>query len=522
MIYTTASVSEQTFQIIFISWFALNSMPSTVETVETVRRHIPAWKKLGLKLKNANDEAAYVNESQVSSENRVRKPPTEDQVEQALMTPSSTRPAKKSKTSSPDLKKSTSTADQKDNQLDSLPILQEKTALPLALQKAFISKRKSVSFTAQPKVEDGDSVKDLHNSWLVSQLASDPSFDPLKPGGTALKPITAVSSVNPTPNVTSASNTTSKKKRKKSKSTSLLKKSKAPSITVSTVNQSSNKATLDYLKAYHTNRSNWKFSKARQTHLLRSLFPSAGTLQTIPSSHLPALQAYLSGLEGQSARSRLREQALTMREEDKKWLDEEMEAVESKERRREEYLKELERVKEALEREEDEREDLEKLENPQWRARMVRRKTAEVVLWSLGEKGSSEETKGVKDKTVTAKAIGAVAVPQVTGQKRPLGKNGKPKRKRKRRTTGVPDDETSSSSSSSSSSSDDDSEEEKGKEGQVMVKTKVADKDGGASSSEPGSGSDSATSSDGSGSGSGSGSENESEREDGSSSEGED
>lgn len=481
-------------------------MPSTVETVE---EHVPAWKKLGLKLKNANDKTAGtvdVTVGQAPSKNNKRKLPIGDLAEQTTTPPPSASPAKKPRKSTSKPSKSPVTASQDTTSPASAP--QENSVFPPATRISSLHKTKSVSFAPQTKTEDADSTKDLYNTWLTSQLASDPSFDPSKTASPALKSITPTSVSDPTATVNPTSSRDPKKKRKKSKSTIL---SQPPSKSGPTEAPALNKATLEYLQTYHTDRANWKFSKTRQTQLLRCLFSAPQTPSLIPPTRLPALHAYLSGLQGPSARSRLRTQALAVREEDEKWLNEDMEAVENKERRKEEYMREVERVKELLKGVEDEREDREKLGSKEWWEKVQRRRMAEVVLWSVGEQGQPKEEEGRKAEEITgnqARTIGGG-----TGEKRPLGKNGKPKRKRKRRTTGVPDDDSSSSSSSSSSDDDDSDEEE-------TTKGKATDDDSDTPSSEEsssedsesgdGGGSESGDGSGSSGSGSGSGSESDS------------
>ncbi len=486
-------------------------MPSTVETVE---KHVPAWKKLGLKLKNARDKPVIVcvNVGEAVPEENKRKLHIKDYAEQNTAPPLSARPSKKSKKSVSDSNKSTVTAAQNPSSPSSAP--QKKGTSPSALQKEPPRKNKSVSFAPQAKTEDADSAKDLYNTWLTSQLASDPSFDPSKTGSPALKSITPTSVSDPTATVTT-SNQHPKKKRKKSKSTALSQPLKAPSKPAPVEASSANRAILDYLQTYYTARAHWKFSKTRQTQLLRSFIPRPQKPSLIPPSHLPALHAYLSGLQGPSARSRLRAQALTVREEDEKWLNEDMEVVETKERRKAEYLREVERVKELLKGVEDDREEREKVGSKQFWERVQKRRVAEVVLWSVGEQGKPEEEKekgkGRNEEEITSS--GARIVEGGAGVKRPLGKNGKPKRKRKRRTTGVPDDEISSSSSSSSSDDDEDSDKE---EKMVATKPTTTAGDIETSSSKSSSGSDSESSDGGgssgssgseSGSGSGSGSE---------------
>lgn len=494
-------------------------------TFSTVEKHVPAWKKLGLTLKNAKDEPAIVNVhvGQALSKNNKTKLLIKDRAEQTTISPPFANPAKKSKKSSSKPSKSTVTATQDATLLASAP--RENSVSPLAPRKIPLQKPKSVSFAPQTKTEDADSTKDLYNSWLTTQLASDPSFDPSKTGSPALKSISPASVSDPTATVTPISNKDSIKKRKKSKSTLLSQPSKAPSNSAPAEASTLNKATLEYLQTYHANRAEWKFSKIRQTHLLRSLFPLSQKPSLILSSHLPALHAYLSGLQGQSARSRLRAQALAIRDEDEKWLNNDMEAVESRERRKEEYMREVERVKELLKGVEDEREDREKVASKNWWEKVQRRRMAEAVLWSVGERGEPGEEESRKEQLGKGQEITGNQVRNIggcTGEKRPAGKNGKQKRKRKRRTTGVPDDASSSSSSSSSSGSsssgDDDSDQEETSKGKATDDSDTSSSEESSSSgseSVDGGGSGSGGELDIGSSGSGSGSRSESDSDSG-------
>ena len=501
-------------------------MPSAVSTA---KKHVPAWKKLGLKLKNAKDEPAIVDGDQASPTNKKREIAIEDHSEQIAKALPSEKLIKKSKASaSSSSKPAVTVVPNTASPAVAHPENPNSTSTP---KKVSASKRKSVSFALHTKTEDADSNKDLYDNWLSSELTSDPSFDPSKIASPALKSITPSSVAEPTGNLERISTKTPKKRSKKSKSTTLVHPFK-PSSDANPIAEpsNSNKATLDYLLTYYSNRPAWKFSKIRQTQLLRSLFPppprnpsSATTVTTsqIPSSHLPALHAYLSGLQGRSVRQRLRAQALAVREDDEKPLADaegDMEAVQSIEKRREEYLKEVERVKALLEGVEDQRAEQDMIRDTEWWDKVHRRRIAELVLWSVGEgdlPGEGNRTKEEATKTNEGSAVGG------QGVKRPLGKNGRPKRKRKRRTTGVPDDESSSSSGSSS-----DSEDSKKGEGEKrgVVAERAKPKDGGSSSSGSNSESNSEnSSSDGesgsSGSG-GSGSGDDSDSESGSGSDG--
>jgi len=62
---------------------------------------------------------------------------------------------------------------------------------------------------------------------------------------------------------------------------------------------------LEYLKTYHEAQDQWKFNKNHQSHLLTNAFD----LHRIPSSFDPAIASYMAGLKGAAARERLGLQA---------------------------------------------------------------------------------------------------------------------------------------------------------------------------------------------------------------------
>ncbi|KAI9658135.1 MAG: hypothetical protein M1831_003980 [Alyxoria varia] len=64
---------------------------------------------------------------------------------------------------------------------------------------------------------------------------------------------------------------------------------------------------LNYLDSYYISRATWKFNKATQNQLLRDVFTDR-----IPKEYHPALFAYIQGLQGQAARDRLREEAMAV------------------------------------------------------------------------------------------------------------------------------------------------------------------------------------------------------------------
>jgi len=499
---------------------ARQSTPSMGPISESALKHVPAWKKLGLKLKFAKEEPDGVNEihSQATSNGKKRKNSADSEI--AVETADAerlTRVPKKSKSKH----ENESPCMIVNSDPSSVAQSDDKQSSPLAQQTTPSRKRKSVSFAPEAKTEDGEGVKQVYKKWVEEQIAIDPSFDPSSVSS-ALKPITppSVRQSSPTSDsLTSASPL--KPEARKSKKPKVRRKKKDKSTTKSSKPSSSSDSTktdhpaLLYLKTYHTDISNWKFSKPHQNHLLKHLF----SLTHIPSSHDPAIVSYLKGLKGTSARSRIRTEALTIREEDQKWLASEPEEGEKmdqetheqcKARRKRDYDAAVARMKAELKAKEDEREEQEwELygEKQEWEQRVRKRRRAEVVLWGVGEEEEMVEDvvalarsaifrPYVAPPTIQSKGMGGVETISGTGiAKGSLGRkivfgddgpqtvNGanevntarpvegkqsvnstqgkrKRKRKRKRRTTGVPDDDSSSESSSSST---DDSEEEKRK-----------------------------------------------------------
>jgi len=62
---------------------------------------------------------------------------------------------------------------------------------------------------------------------------------------------------------------------------------------------------LEYLTQFHTDRASWKFNKAQQINLLKNIFD----VSRIPKDYNEALRVYVSGLQGEGARNRLKETA---------------------------------------------------------------------------------------------------------------------------------------------------------------------------------------------------------------------
>ncbi|KAI4139691.1 MAG: hypothetical protein L6R39_006162, partial [Caloplaca ligustica] len=151
----------------------LSSRKQTLKTTRSVmpaaiEGHIPAWKRLGLKLKYAPEAVETTSAAQRQGE------------------PSSAN-------NGLDLDHTNSKSSKKARKsLDGPQSASANTPTPPAIatpSKQSLT-RKSVSFTPETKTEDGDSTKDLYNTWVASQKTSDPSFDPSSFKQGALQSIT--------------------------------------------------------------------------------------------------------------------------------------------------------------------------------------------------------------------------------------------------------------------------------------------------------------------------------------------
>ncbi|MCJ1254031.1 hypothetical protein MMC24_001845 [Lignoscripta atroalba] len=470
--------------------------------------HIPAWKKLGLKLKYAKDIPIETRGGAHSISNEKKRKRSTEKDGTAPPAPHSSKKTKKSP-----VRLEASSTTHRDGQ----PVSSTITPSPSP------TKRKSVSFTPETKTQDGDSIKQLYNAWLAEQKHEDPSFRP-EAAGEALISITPKS----TSDASTFTQVKESKKSTKSKSTTLQAstpasrdKTKSAQPAIHSVSTSYSSPTLTYLSTYHTSPSAWKFNKSKQTHLLKTLFDTS----TIPHSYDDALKAYLTGLQGSAARSRLRDTALAIRKEDEdsnpdnnvdnnnptksksKPINQEEETysqspppnnpMENPARRKENYQHALQRFKSQLKGLEIEREDRERELDPAWQRKLLKRKRAELVLWAIGEEpeaaaeaeAEAESARVPKGSAKVRYINGAVAAKggvvdggddeegaEINGEAGGEGRGnnssnnnnnnkrmkfntsavaeGSKKRKRKRKNrTGVPDDDSSSSSESSSSSS---------------------------------------------------------------------
>ncbi|MCJ1450754.1 hypothetical protein MMC28_001088 [Mycoblastus sanguinarius] len=471
-------------------------------------KHVPAWKKLGLKLKFAEEEPENTSGRHTGIANGKKRKALDDTGASTRAT-TEHRHSKKPKKTESNGDKSTVSVNG-----NSTPAIEdtEQQSSPPKDPSTPSTKRKSVSFTPETKTQDGDSVKQLYRTWVASQVAKNPSFNPLT-ASPALKSVTPATFASPETSSsfipTSAPSPTPKKTEvKKAKSKTKPKSSQYPS----TSDPSQPSPAVSYLQTHHTDLEHWKFSKPHQNHLLKHLF----SLSHLPSFCDSALLSYFKGLQG-SARSRVRQEALAIREEDAKWLasdsSDDKERMENETnaqclaRRRRDYEAAVSHIKEVLQSKEDAREerDWSSLgDEEEWEERLSRRRRAEVVLWGVGDVESVVEDAFALPKEAVSGNSGSANGGWAGGAKAPtkivfgddgiaqiqqaagmnglkrgavaISQEGKRKRKR-RRTTAVPDDESSSSESSSDSSSEESEEEEKRVEGAQGVNGKMDARD---------------------------------------------
>lgn len=220
--------------------------------------HIPAWKKLGLKLKYAKDEASLP--SVANGINGTGYTQNEDLL-------SKEAPRKKRRFSdSDDASKGTS------------PRTNGSSKESRGSQKL----KKKVSFSAETKTKDGDTARPANPPILLPHTNGDAKTDESPPSQSKEQ----------------------RKARSKSKST----KQSQPST-------SKPKAGLSYLAEFYSEHPSWKFSKNHSTWLLKNALSESA----IPRSYNFSLACYLHNLQSTGARQRLRDQCEEARHAGNDW-----------------------------------------------------------------------------------------------------------------------------------------------------------------------------------------------------------
>ncbi|KAL2370167.1 hypothetical protein RJ035_006277 [Blastomyces gilchristii] len=380
---------------------------------------IPAWKKLGLQLKNSTtsaietDTASHVT-SHVSSPSKgtKKRPLTSENEEPNVKKQRVEKSTINDKTKREEedingkiLKKNASNLELKSS-IEPSSVEQRDDKPP---SKPKSKKRKSVSFAEDTKSEDGDADVEL-------DLEQEDEDDR-----------------EPSPAATRKAEKKKLKRQQRAKNRPTLASSMdSPASHTHPI--------LQYLTLYHKSRAQWKFQKNRETHLLKH----ALSVDRIPSAYNASLAAYLAGIKGDGAKKRVAEVAVEAIKADDANVDSEKEIDGGDASQKDVYRDSISSFRKLLAEQGadphslegdmvgDEATDL----NAVWVKRLEKRRRAELVRHFVG--GSIPTT--------------------AAAESQPQQKSVVTKKKKKNRTAVVDDASSSSSSSSSESDSDSDSD----------------------------------------------------------------
>lgn len=348
---------------------------------EPIQKHVPAWKKLGLKLKFAKEEPEDTQPSHNGTVNLKKRKSQADDEGAADRAPigRSTKKSKKSKSRAEETEEvvngygsSHERQDESRNRKKSkklerkvedsaeavngnnepsneptnaerpsekakklkvesdVPTVsingkdggmhEQESSPPPVLRTTPASKRKSVSFTPDTKTKDGDSVKGLYRTWIANQIATDASFDPstVSPALRSIVPSIVASPESPS-RASIAAVSTSESTTKDSEKP-LKKPTKKPKTRLPKTSSGPGPSRFDPILTYLTiYHTSPQTWKFSKPHQ-NQILKHLFSLEHIPSSYDTALLSYIRGLKGTSARSRVRKEALAICKEDDQWL----------------------------------------------------------------------------------------------------------------------------------------------------------------------------------------------------------
>lgn len=441
--------------------------------------HVPAWKRLGLKLKYAKDDApapivarertgpiAAPVETNGHKRRKLESPepvnvpiPASPQIAAADSPKSAAKEKREKRPKKASKEQPTET-----------PVEDAVTPRTSSMAKGR-PHRKSVSFADGSKLEDGQSSKDLYAQWTDREQEISEMVAGSLP--TALRVVEA----EPATIGERGEAVRKPKKAKKSKSTLLTKESPASDGNLTSRNghssantQVSQSALVEYLETYHRSKDTWKFNKARQNQTFKHLFD----LDKLPPSVNDALYAYVRGLNSEPVRNRLRERAQAVIDADiKEGLDvddtmsnyaidttvpnagavsQASQQSTDEQKLRAAYLFGLKRAKRAAKHVALEVEEEQYQLTDEWAARLAKRLRSEQLMAELGEPAPvsamtpTRKQEGI-DYHIDRHVPTSVTAPDGTITM-------KRKRKRKRR-TGLAMDDSSSDETSSDDEEDD-------------------------------------------------------------------
>jgi hypothetical protein len=236
---------------------------------------VPAWKRLGLKLKYANEadtapstlaESTNVATNRVNGHPDPRPPSKKRRVEG--------RPNAAPSATSNGLTRTSS------------------------LKSSGSNVRKSVSFTPETKEDDGESSNFMQDKW-DEEARNDQINDFLVREAEAAE-AAAKSAITTAPEESGPAIKVKNSNKKETKKVSKAESGTRLALHPSKVTRKSKDA-LDYLQQYQSSRSTWKFNKNREVWLLKHLL----SVQDVPSTYDSALVDYLNGIKSENTRVRV-------------------------------------------------------------------------------------------------------------------------------------------------------------------------------------------------------------------------
>ncbi|KAF2765603.1 hypothetical protein EJ03DRAFT_330841 [Teratosphaeria nubilosa] len=298
--------------------------------------------------------------------------------------------------------------------------------------KATSARSKSVSFTPDTKNEDGFSAQNLFKAWASGEQEETTHDDSAQSYGEP---------------PSSSTKQARKGKKAKSATSRMVPKSKARGGSSPEANGALPEY-VEYVRQFYSDKSMWKFNKSKQNALLKNLF----NIHRISPQDDDAIIAYVGGLQGANAVQRVLDEAESVLKEllKRQGRESDIDGMESREARRLAYAAALQREIVKLKKGpgEDEGQSLEEMQREVERSRRAEAIFAELLTSdSLTTGGSDAARPAVEHETSDVlKQDSTISV-------------GANKRKRRKARTEVSSDESSSDSSSDSSSSESSSSE---------------------------------------------------------------
>lgn len=239
---------------------------ATDEISSPAPSHVPAWKKLGLKLKYAKEE---VPAQQDGDSDVLGKAQDSMEVDGAVKEGSEKKKSKSKKRRLEEDGEDGAAAGGEDNRSEKNKNKKSK-------------KQRKVSFSVDTKVHDGDDEEDEEDEEGKKKTGG----ASLENGGSEAAPV-------------------DEKQKEEKKRRMKEKKDKRKKQDQQEPTDPSDTPILTYLHLYHQDRPAWKFQKNRETQLFKHVL----SLERVPTEYNAALLAYLQGLKSEAARQRLSQTA---------------------------------------------------------------------------------------------------------------------------------------------------------------------------------------------------------------------